>query len=160
LIATRFVCGGSLRGEQLWLTEKSAALQLAQLFVSEPLDASVEFGGDHRDAFLELVRQVAGVCATSWKAIVGGDPVISFHSAAEPAFTGSQETFIEVKAESFPDLRLRFQLNEELCQSISESATESQAEPASAHNAARESLEISEKTAMDSNTAGALPANL
>jgi len=56
--------------------------------MSEPLEASVEFGTSHRDAFLELLRQVAGVVATDWKSEVGRDVLISFHSAAEPPFAG------------------------------------------------------------------------
>src|SRR5256885_16364996 len=67
----RFVGGGALKGELAIVCETSAALSLAQAVMSEPVEASIEFDNSHRDAFLELLRQVAGVGGPDWESEVG-----------------------------------------------------------------------------------------
>ena len=113
-VHARFVGGGALKGELAIVCETSVALALAQAFMSEPLDAAAEFGSSHRDAFLELVRQVAGVVATDWKQDSGSDVLISFHSAAEPPFAGATEVNIEVHGETLPSVNLKLVLNKEM----------------------------------------------
>jgi flagellar motor switch protein FliN/FliY len=113
-VHARFVGGGALKGELVIACESAVALSLAQAFMSEPLDASIEFGSSHKDAYLELVRQVAGVVATDWKSEVGRDALISFHSAAEPPFVGTTEVTIEVHGESLPSVALKLALNKEM----------------------------------------------
>lgn len=118
-VHARFIGGGALKGELTILCETSAALTLAQSFMSEPLDAAVEFGSTQLDAFLELVRQVAGVIATDWKQEVGKDVVISFHSATEPPFAGATEASIEVRGEALPPVVLKLALNKEMTDLLS-----------------------------------------
>ncbi|HUL15558.1 MAG TPA: FliM/FliN family flagellar motor switch protein [Terriglobales bacterium] len=129
LVTARFVCGGVLKGELQWLAEKSAALLLAQLLMSEPPDPAIEFSDNHRDAFAELLRQVAGLTATSWKQASGGETLISYHSAAEPVFSSNLESFIRISTAKSQDASLRLQLNAELCQSLSSAPAPEIAEP-------------------------------
>jgi len=133
-VHARFVGGGALKGELAIVCETSAALALAQAFMPEPMEASAEFGNSHRDAFLELLRQVAGVVATDWKSEVGLDVLISFHSAAEPPFAGETEMAVEIRGESLPSVTVKLVLNRELTEilSIQPAAPPAAAKPARA----------------------------
>ena len=118
-VHARFVGGGALKGELAIACEAPVAVSLAQAFKCERLDATVKFGSSHRDAFLELVRQVAAVAATEWKSEVGREVLISFHSAAEPPFAGVTEVAIEVHGETFAPVVLKLALNKELNEILS-----------------------------------------
>jgi len=159
-VHARFVGGGALKGELAIVCETSAALSLAQVFMSELLEASVEFGDSHRDAFLELLRQVAGVVATDWKSEVGRDVLISFHSAAEPPFAGATEMAVEIHGESLPSVTVKLVLNRELTEILSAqpAAPPMAAEPAqaAATQAARQTAEVESQDSVSS----APPANL
>lgn len=159
-VSCRFLCGGVLKGELLWFAEKSAALPLAQLLMSEPLDPAAEFTDARREAFAELLRQVAGQTATAWKQAVGADSVISFHSASEPPFLPEQETTLRLSADKLPELDLRLLLNAELCQSLR--AAPAVSEPPSPQPASQ-AVPASSLPSMDENLAqanAALPSNL
>jgi len=118
-VTARFVCGGALKGELQWSAEKPAALLLAQLLMSEPPDPAIEFSDTHRDAFAELLRQVAGLTASSWKQATSKETLISFHSAAEPVFSPNLESLVRITTAKPLEASLCLQLNAELCQSLS-----------------------------------------
>lgn len=61
-------CSGSLRGEMILRFAGATVLRLAQIFVSEPPTPEIEPTADHRDAVVELLRQVSGIVATAAKA--------------------------------------------------------------------------------------------
>jgi len=61
------VSSGGLAGEMGLRIPRPVALGLAQTFLSETPDAAAEFKEDHREAVLELVRQVAGYVASGAK---------------------------------------------------------------------------------------------
>jgi len=61
-------CSGSLRGEMILRFAGASTLRLAQIFMSEPATPEAELTADHRDAVVELLRQVSGIVATSAKA--------------------------------------------------------------------------------------------
>jgi flagellar motor switch protein FliN len=113
-ISAFFKGGGTLKGDQVWVAEKPAALQLAQLLMSEPLDPATEFSDTHRNAFTELLRQVAGQAATSWKQIAGGETEILFQAQTEAVFVPAQSAAVEIAGEKFPQLSLRFFVNSAL----------------------------------------------
>src|SRR5262249_36983201 len=94
--------------------QPATALTLAQAFMSEPLDSAVEFNDEKKDAFLELIRQVAGAVATSWKQEIGNDVLISFHSATEPPFVAATATAIEIKGDALPAVKITLALNKDL----------------------------------------------
>jgi flagellar motor switch protein FliN len=64
-------CSGALRGEMSFRLCVSSALLLAQVFTSEPADAAAEFTPDHREAVLELFRQISGLAASAIKSACG-----------------------------------------------------------------------------------------
>ncbi len=121
-ISAFFKGGGILKGDQVWVAEKPAALQLAQLLMAEPLDSAAEFSDTHRDAFAELVRQVAGQTATAWKQIAGGETEILFQAETDAVFVPAQSATVQVAGEKFPQLALRFFVNSGLFDALSVSA--------------------------------------
>jgi flagellar motor switch protein FliN len=118
LVCLRFTGGGAIKGELLWVADKPAALQLAQILKSTPLDPAVTFGNDQRDAFTQLLRQVAELTATTWKTQTGSDIELVFQSTVEPAPVTAQSSTLRLKGEKFPELFLRLFLDEDLCASL------------------------------------------
>jgi flagellar motor switch protein FliN/FliY len=118
-VSAFFKGGGTLSGDQVWVVEKPVALQLAQLLMSEPLDPAVEFSDTHNDAFAELLRQVAGQTATTWKQISGGETDIAFQAKTDAVFVPAQSATVQVAGEKFPQLSLRFFVNSALFDALS-----------------------------------------
>ena len=117
-ISVYFKGGGTLGGEQIWVADVPAALQLAQLLLSEPLNPAAEFSATYRDAFAELLRQVAGQAASTWKAISEADTEIIFHAATEEIFVPAKSITVKIAGEAFPELLLRCFVNAALCDSL------------------------------------------
>jgi len=115
-VSIRFSGGGVLKGDMVWLAETPVALQLAQLLMSEPLDPAAEFNDGSRDAFAELLRQVAGLVATAWKQESGGETEIVFQSAADPVFAPAQRASLKLSGEKVPELTLSLLFNANLCE--------------------------------------------
>ncbi|HEY2545812.1 MAG TPA: FliM/FliN family flagellar motor switch protein [Candidatus Acidoferrum sp.] len=115
LVCIRFTGGEAIKGELLWVAEKPAALQLAQLLMSEPPDPSAEFGENQRDAFAELLRQVSGQVATAWKAESGAVIELIFQPTVEPAPVTAQSATLRLKGDKFSEISLRLFLDEDLC---------------------------------------------
>jgi len=61
-------CSGGLRGEMSLRLAAAGALRLAQTFMSEPVAPEAPLTSEHREAVVELLRQVAGIVTTSAKA--------------------------------------------------------------------------------------------
>lgn len=111
----RFSCGGALRGELLWVVDKSTAVQLAQLMMSQPLDAAAAFSDSHRDAFGEFLRQAAKQTATAWKAEMESEIELSFHPTADPVSVTTRCATVKLAGDKFPETALRLFLDGELC---------------------------------------------
>jgi flagellar motor switch protein FliN len=118
-IVVRFSTGGVLKGDLVWFAEKPVALRFAQLLMSEPGDPAVEFIDTHRDAFAELLRQVAGLVASAGEREFGGETQISFEAAPEAAFVPAQSVNVTFAGEKLPEVSLGLLLNAELCESLS-----------------------------------------
>lgn len=119
LVCIRFTGGGGIRGELLWAAEKPVALQLAQLLMSETPDSAAEFGETQRDAFAELLRQVAGQTATAWKAETSVEIELLFQATVEPAPVTAQSSTLKLGGEKLTELSLRLFLDEDLCAALS-----------------------------------------
>jgi flagellar motor switch protein FliN len=114
LVCIRFSGGGAIKGELLWVAEKPAALQLAQLFLSEPPNPAAEFAEAQHEAFAELLRQVAGQTAAAWKAQSPAEIELTFQATVEPAPVTTNSITLRLAGEKFPELSLRLFLNEDL----------------------------------------------
>jgi flagellar motor switch protein FliN len=114
----RLACGKTLNGDLLWSAEPPAVLRLAQMLMSEPPDPAAEVSDAHRDAFSELLRQVAGQAATAWKVQSGGEAEFAFQtSAATQSALGRRYAF-QIAAENVPEVSLQVALTEELCAAL------------------------------------------
>jgi flagellar motor switch protein FliN len=58
---------GALRGEMSLRLTAAAMLALAQIFMSEPATPEAELTADHREAAVELLRQISGIVSTAAK---------------------------------------------------------------------------------------------
>lgn len=114
-VSARFSGGGVLKGRLMWVAETPVALQLAQLLTSEPLNPAAEFSAASRDAFAELLRQVAGLAATAWKQESGGETEFIFLPDAEPASVPARSASLRLSGEKIPELPLNLLLDEDLC---------------------------------------------
>ncbi len=136
VLSARFTGGGCLKGQLLWSCEKTVAIQCAQLLMSEPVDAAVEFTETHNDGFLEFLRQVAGEAALLWKE-KQGLPAELVYQAAPPAGVPAQFTFtLGIETEKCKGLALRLDLDEEFCTSLSTPPPEPAPEQVQEENAA------------------------
>jgi flagellar motor switch protein FliN len=106
--------GGALHGDMVWVAQQPAALQCAQLLLSEPFDAAAELSDTRKDAFAELLRQVAAQVAASWKTVAGEETQISFQEAAGDVFVPAQSSSVTLSAEKVPEIALRFFVNSAL----------------------------------------------
>jgi flagellar motor switch protein FliN len=77
-------CAGGLRGEMSFRLIAASVLHLAQIFMSQPAAAEVQLTDDHRAAVVELLRQVAGIVATSFK-VRGGEIQFGIDVTSGPA---------------------------------------------------------------------------
>jgi flagellar motor switch protein FliN/FliY len=153
-----FKGGGTLKGEQVWVSETPAALQIAQLLMSEPLDPAAEFSDTHKDAFAEFLRQVSGQTATAWKNIAGGETEIAFQAQAETVFIPAQSTTVSVEGEKFPPLSLRFFVNSALFDALSVPSPAAPADPPPVPPASAVVVELPPAPPLP--PLGAVPANL
>lgn len=133
-IASWFEARGSLAGSTIWLCEKSVAVQFAQLLQSEPCDPAAEFSEMNRDAFAELLRQVAGRVSTDWKAETDSELELILDSAEHPVISSALSSTLKITSDKFPELTLQLLLNDALCAALAAPAPE---EPQSVVDAER-----------------------
>ena len=91
-------CTGGLRGEMSLRLPSASVVRLAQIFMSEPMSEpaapAVEVTSDHREAAEELLRQVAGLVATSLKASWGEVQLRLDPSAGAPSWPPSSTVWL------------------------------------------------------------------
>jgi flagellar motor switch protein FliN/FliY len=155
----RFSVSGALQGELMLLVEKPVALQFAQLLMSEPLNAEIPFEDTHRDAFAELLRQVAGQAATFWTQDSRTEIKINFEATPTVPFAPSQSTNLRVSGEKLPELSIHFLLNAEICTTLAKApaAAPATTAPESA-TASVQDATVEEEAPLSAT--GSLPQNL
>jgi len=80
-------CSGSVRGEMSFRLPGTTVLRLAQIFMSEPATPEAQPSADHRDAVIELLRQVSGIVSTAAKGRWGDIQILVELGAAAPSWT-------------------------------------------------------------------------
>ncbi len=88
------VCSGGLRGEMSLRLPAPSVLRLAQIFMSEPDNSAVEVTSDHREAAVELLRQVGGLVASALKAKWGEVQLSLTTSAGASSWPASSTTWL------------------------------------------------------------------
>jgi flagellar motor switch protein FliN len=90
------VCSGGLRGEMSLRIPAASIRSLAQILTGEPPAAEAEPGPEHREAALELVRQVAGFVVTACKPHWGEVQLHLEAAATAPSWPASSTTWLRV----------------------------------------------------------------
>jgi flagellar motor switch protein FliN len=108
----------ALQGEMAILVPEAGALSLAQILVSDQLNAAVPFDSDRRDAFEELIRQVLGQVATSLKQAAGGEVEVKPSGNEVPSWTGAGRVGIRITGEKLLPIQLTLLVSPELAKSL------------------------------------------
>jgi flagellar motor switch protein FliN len=87
---------GALRGEMRLRMPPPAVLQLAQAFVSEPVNPADELTADHKDALVELLRQIAGLVSTAAKKRWGETQLHVEMAAAAPSWPPAETSWLQI----------------------------------------------------------------
>ncbi len=111
----RFKVTGRLEGEHAFQIAKSDAVRLAQLLMSEPMDASVAFADTHADAVNEIFRQFAGLAATSCKSKYEGEVQFQLEEGfARPDWTPASSVLGIFAAPQVPPIQWLLSISREL----------------------------------------------
>src|SRR5258708_14527965 len=104
-------CSGALRGEMILRLAGATVLRLAQIFMSEPATPEAQPTADHREAVVELLRQVSGVVASTAKARWGAVQVLVEQAAAAPSWASAGTFWVQVGDEGPDSMALEFGLS-------------------------------------------------
>jgi len=145
---------GGLRGELSFRLPSASTLRLAQIFMSEPAAPEAALSAEHREAVLELLRQVGGLVATSLAASWGEVQVRLDAAAAAPSWPAASTAWIRIGEESAPEALLEILLSAALqaaLRSEKSTTTETSAPPPAAPEAAPSAPAPSAAVAPDPN---------
>jgi flagellar motor switch protein FliN/FliY len=123
---------GGLRGEMSLRLAPPTVLRLAQALMSEPDAPEVELTADHREAAVELLRQVAGVVATSAKPRWGEIQLRVELAPAAPSWQPATSFWLHSGEEGPAGMMLEFGLSAALLAELRENAEAAKAEAAKA----------------------------
>ena len=123
---------GGLRGEMSLRLAPPTVLRLAQALMSEPDAPEVELTVDHREAVVELLRQVAGVVATSAKPRWGEIQLRVELAPAAPSWQPATSFRLHAGEEGLAGMTLEFGLSAALVAELREKADAAKAEAAKA----------------------------
>jgi flagellar motor switch protein FliN len=115
---TLFAASKSLHGEMAILSTEDGALQLSQVLMSEPPDLAVPFDPGRREAYQELLNQVAGQVATGVKSAAEGEVEIKLSGKNSPEWQNATRTGIRIGGEKFTPFRLFLVVSAELAGSF------------------------------------------
>jgi flagellar motor switch protein FliN/FliY len=87
---------GALRGEMRLRVPRATVLWLAQTFMSEPVNATAELTADHKDALIELLRQIAGLVSTAAKKRWGEIQLHVEAAAGAPSWPPAETFWLQV----------------------------------------------------------------
>ena len=113
-----FAVSKALRGEMALLSTGAGAVQLAQLLMAEVPDPAKPFEAGQRDAYEELLRQIAGQVATGLKGAAGGEVEIKLSSATPPTWKAASRTGIRITGEKLAPIQLFLLISSELAESF------------------------------------------
>lgn len=88
-------CSGGLRGEMSLRLPPASIRRLAQIFMSEPSAPDIEVTSDHREATIELLRQIGGTVATALKARWGEVQLRLDASPGAPSWSASSTAWLQ-----------------------------------------------------------------
>ncbi len=90
---------GGLRGEMSLRLAAATVLRMAQIFMSEPATPEAQPTADHRDAVIELLRQVSGIVTTTAKARWGEIQLLVEPAPAAPSWPSAGSFWVQAGEE-------------------------------------------------------------
>ena len=160
-LSARFKAAGYPEGEFEFQFLRSDGVRMAQLLMSEPMDATAAFNETHADGVREIFRQFAGQAATACKAAYGRDVQFTLQDDKQPEWQPSARAFWVFTGPKLEPIQWTLSMSAELHDSLAAGAgtSQAQAQPdATAETAADAS---SPTDALERDVAGAAPpANL
>jgi flagellar motor switch protein FliN len=115
-------CTGALRGELNLRLNPAVVLGFAQVFMSEPAAPEVTLTTDHREAVVELFRQVAGTLATSLKPIWGEVQLLLEAAAGATSWSASSTFWLRAQTEKSADALVELNMSAALDASLATAA--------------------------------------
>jgi flagellar motor switch protein FliN len=130
-------CSGGLRGEMSLRLPPASIVRLAQIFMSEPAtpdaevsaEVSSEVSSDHREATVELLRQIGGLVATALKAGWGEVQLRLDSSTGAPSWSASSSAWLRAADDGSAAAWVEMQLSAALVAALRTEKTEA-AKPA------------------------------
>jgi flagellar motor switch protein FliN/FliY len=104
-------CSGAARGEMILRLAGATVLRLAQIFMSESATPEAAPTADHREAVIELLRQVSGVVASAAKALRGEVQFLVEQATAAPSWSSAGTFWLTVGDEGPSGMALEFGLS-------------------------------------------------
>jgi flagellar motor switch protein FliN/FliY len=108
---------------------RPSVLRLAQIFMSEPPSPEAELTADHREAVIELLRQVSGIVSSTAKPR-WGDNQLMVESAAAPSWPAAKTFWIELAVAESDAFRVEIVLSAALVAELRAEKTEPAKAPA------------------------------
>jgi len=102
---------GALRGEVSFRLPAGSTLQLAKVFMGEMAAAAAEVTPEHREAVLELLRQVSGLAATSFKTAYGELQIHLEGAPAAPSWSSSAAAWFRIGDDPAAAILIEIQLS-------------------------------------------------
>jgi flagellar motor switch protein FliN/FliY len=115
---------GGLRGDMRFRLTPPSVLGLAQTFMSEPPDPETAPTPDHREAVIELLRQIAGVVSSSAKARWGEVQLRIEVAAAAPSWPPAETFWLQTSPEKLAGAVLEIGLSAALVAELRSAASE------------------------------------
>jgi len=117
--------GGAVHGEMTLRLPAASAIRLARKFLAEPdpADGTVEtISSEQKEALEELLRQIAGLAATTLAPTAGGEVKFSLSASAAPSWPSDAIVCLRTRDEVGTPIRLELQLSPALAAEIQSKA--------------------------------------
>lgn len=147
---------GQLRGEMNLRITAATVLRLAQIFMSERATPDAQPTADHRDAVIELMRQVSGIVTTTAKARWGEIQLLGEAAPAAPSWPSAGTFWLQAGEEGPAAILLEAGISAALAAAL----RAEKAEPAKAETAKAEPANAATDSATNLATNSATPASL
>jgi flagellar motor switch protein FliN/FliY len=111
-------CSGGLRGEMSLRLNPAVVLGFAQVFMGEPAAPQAELTAEHREAGLELFRQVAGLAASALKPQRGEVQLRLDVSPGAPSWPASSTSWLQAGKDQTADALVELHLSAALAAAL------------------------------------------
>ena len=114
----RFTAEQGLLGEFALLTDVAGAVQLAQVLMSETADPTAPYDDVHKEAFVELLRQIAGQVAVGLQAAAGAEVSLNLVAQDAPTWPEAGRFGVRISGEKLSGVRLVGTMSAELVEAL------------------------------------------